>query len=197
MSGESSYEKMSDFAGEIDSTKTPSRKGGETCIRRVLCNKGTLCLTGFIFGALAMAVLEETILNPGGSSASANNNGTTSSVGCSQWGDMEKVVKIGTKKFMDYEKSCGKASVGAKDKTAECLVKATGISRACADCYGEQTACGALHCPIVCAFGASDKCVACVCKHCRVNFLKCAKLPCTLLPGNGCKDCPNYQPFQL
>ena len=98
---------------------------------------------------------------------------------------------------MDYEKSCGKASVGAKDKTAECLVRATGISRACADCYGEQTACGALHCPIVCAFGASDKCVACVCKHCRVNFLKCAKLPCTLLPGNGCKDCPNYQPFQL
>jgi hypothetical protein len=195
MSGESSYENMSDFAGEVGSTKRPSRKEGETCVRRMLCNKGTLCLTGFIFGILTMAILEATVLSPRDDSAPANKNGTTSSVGCSQWGDMEKVVKIGTKEFLDHESSCGKSSWGAKDKTAECLMKATGISLACADCYGEQTACGAKHCALVCAFGADDKCVACVCKHCRAAFLKCNKLPCTLLPANACKDCPNYQPF--
>ena len=190
MSSESLYEKMSD-RGSTQASSADKKN------RSCLCHRGTLCSAGFILGALVMAILAATLLNPNhgdGGGGSSGKNGT-SVIGCSRWGDVEKFVKIGVKEFLKHESTCGKSAFGAKAKTAACMVKATGISQECADCYGEQTACGAIHCPLVCAFGADDKCTACVCKNCRAAFLKCNKLPCTLLPANDCKDCPNYQPF--
>ena len=192
MSNESSYDKMSDRG----STQVSADKKNKSCIYRFACHRGTLCSAGFILGALTVVILGATVFNPNqGSGSSSSGKNSTSVVGCSRWGDVEKVVKIGAKQFLAHESTCGKSALGAKEKTAECMVKATGISWDCADCYGEQTACGALHCPLVCAFGADDKCTACVCKNCRAAFLKCNKLPCTLLPANDCKDCPGYQPF--
>jgi hypothetical protein len=161
------------------------------------CSTGMLSFLFFLLGSVvgAAAMLTGLALFTANSSLpppSANDTNTTQ-FGCSLQKDVQILLTMGSS-FLDEQSKCGRANLGVASTTAICLEKATHVSPQCGTVYGQLTACGKNNCMFECFNGASKKCAACVCKHCRAVFLQNMKIPCTLIPNNvySCNDCPGH-----
>ena len=77
---------------------------------------------------------------------------------------------LGKYAFTQQINICAIRSLGASTSTAECIRKATGITRECAQCFGDATQCGRDHCM----------------SHCLADTASVACIKCTV--GNGCAD---------
>ena len=169
-------------------------------LKRKLCCENTVSRTdlyiffaGIALGAAAvlagLALMSATSSFP----PTPGNDTNTSQFGCSLQKDVQILLTMGSD-FLDEQSKCGRANLGVASTTAICLEKATHVSAQCGTVYGQLTECGKHNCMFPCFNGASEKCTACICKHCRAAFVTRIKIPCTLIPTSTytCHDCPGH-----
>ena len=77
--------------------------------------------------------------------------------------------------------TCGRGCLGDPDPrgcSTACIVTATGLSEACADCYSGMTACAIANCMLQCIDSSSPTCRNCLDDAgCTAEFLTCSGLP--------------------
>ena len=186
---EEEYVTLTDFSHQ---NKIKQSKQKPCCAKSVSLTDLLIFLTGIAVGAAAvLAVLMST--STSSFPPTPGNDTNTSQFGCSLQKDVQILLTMGSD-FLDEQSKCGRASLGVASTTAICLEKATHVSAQCGTVYGQLTECGKHNCMFPCFNGASEKCTACICKHCRKTFLQRIKIPCTLIPTSrfSCHDCPGH-----
>merc|ERR1711964_102598 len=72
---------------------------------------------------------------------------------------------------------CARGALAQEDKTTDCIVSETELSRECASCFGEAVACGFTKCLLDCRSDSLDPaCVTCIEEGCDPTTLKCTGL---------------------
>eukprot|EP00727_Mastigamoeba_balamuthi_P012948 m51a1_g8276 hypothetical protein (122) ;mRNA; f:78623-79055 len=78
---------------------------------------------------------------------------------------------------------CSVSCWGAKDCVSNCMIRATGLSPSCAECFGADAACMGRYCIKECvASPTGPKCIDCHTKKCEPAMLECAKVPEGVVP---------------
>ncbi|CEL96723.1 unnamed protein product [Vitrella brassicaformis CCMP3155] len=77
--------------------------------------------------------------------------------------------------------SCGRSTYGSRDKSRDCLNKATfngkTVSPGCSECWAESIACGASKCEWPCLFNScASACIKCGHKNCDGALIACSGL---------------------
>merc|ERR1711916_250520 len=77
--------------------------------------------------------------------------------------------------FNETVAECSKKCLGGDSCTTACVEKDTGLSSACADCFGTLAECGKEHCALKCiANPDSAKCKNCTFEYCGPDFVTCS-----------------------
>jgi len=108
-------------------------------------------------------------------------------------------------KFHAILEDCSKKNIGDADKTAHCLAAQTNNTIPCAECFGEDSHCAAVHCSIQCLKDPDSKeCLDCVQKNCYKPLLDCAGVDPSVIPpqpyvpprGNACNNTQDVTVFK-
>jgi hypothetical protein len=95
---------------------------------------------------------------------------------CTNSADASIYNTKGKANFQSDLTTCGKKCFGAKSCVSKCMVGLEGYSSACADCFGDLTACTEKNCLAQCAAGNSPSCTTCQNAHCVTPFQTCSGL---------------------
>jgi hypothetical protein len=119
----------------------------------------------------------------GGTAGSGGSGGTTPTGACTNTADTAVVCGAG---FDDAVSTCALDALGQGPGTSQCLQDDAGLSKDCADCYGDVTQCGFDNCVVVCgADSASQACRDCVSENCDAAFGECTGTPDCGAGGSG------------
>eukprot|EP00727_Mastigamoeba_balamuthi_P012950 m51a1_g8278 hypothetical protein (122) ;mRNA; f:95827-96311 len=78
---------------------------------------------------------------------------------------------------------CSVTCWGAKDCVSNCVIRTTGLTPSCADCFGDDAQCMARYCITQCAFApSSQKCLDCHAKKCQAAMITCTGVAADILP---------------
>ena len=91
--------------------------------------------------------------------------------GCTNPAD-ENINK--TKDIAKIVGACAQGALGDKAKSKTCILKDTGFSDACSECFAVEVNCTATKCMFECMNGDSPACAACRAKNCDAAFTKCS-----------------------
>ncbi|MBI5532466.1 MAG: hypothetical protein HY898_07115 [Deltaproteobacteria bacterium] len=84
----------------------------------------------------------------------------------------------GSTDFQTKVGDCAKSNMGADPATKNCIIQQTGISDACATCFGAEIKCAASKCMVQCiADSNSQPCKDCRAQNCDPAFTVCSGLP--------------------
>ncbi|MEM9069166.1 MAG: alpha/beta hydrolase [Myxococcota bacterium] len=91
----------------------------------------------------------------------------------------------------DASGTCALDNIATPDQVDGCIVDATGLSSACAGCFGDNVRCIFDNCLLNCADPESDACVACQAEFCTAALAECSGLD---LEGGGGEPNPLDNP---
>ena len=101
---------------------------------------------------------------------------------CSDF-DKKYYVHKNNKLFLKSWKKCGKKSWGSSNRATRCMVKKMpGISKNCAQCFGNVVGCAKSNCFWSCLFGSQEKCQACSIQNCFNDLYQCTGLNHSTVP---------------
>jgi len=108
----------------------------------------------------------------GGNGGDGGNGGAMPTDACINQNDLAIVCDS---QFNIEVQICATDEAGDAEKTSMCLQRDTGVSEACADCYGETTQCTLDHClnDLCPTLPFSPECAACRAEFCNAEFDAC------------------------
>ena len=133
-----------------------------------------------------------TTTNPGsgtgGSSAAGGSAGSAGSAGaaggppdagsgaCTNQADFTIISSDPT--FQADVQKCATDNMGASPATKNCIITQTGLSDACATCFGDTIKCAAQKCMMQCiADPNGQSCKECRAQNCDPSFVQCSGIP--------------------
>jgi len=85
--------------------------------------------------------------------------------------------------FHDKLDNCATKCLGAQQCATACIKKDLKLTDACADCFGIDVHCTAMHCMVQCMKShKSEECLNCHKVQCMPDLLKCAQVDESLIP---------------
>eukprot|EP01129_Flabellula_baltica_P002931 TRINITY_DN12803_c0_g1_i1.p1 TRINITY_DN12803_c0_g1~~TRINITY_DN12803_c0_g1_i1.p1 ORF type:complete len:125 (-),score=17.07 TRINITY_DN12803_c0_g1_i1:54-428(-) len=99
---------------------------------------------------------------------------TSASNSCNNTADLKTIANLGPETIKNKLTACTNSCFFSAKCIGPCFQKSTGLSEACADCYGNMAGCVAGHCALQCIDAESTACTNCRNQYCTPGFIDCA-----------------------